>query len=125
MQPWQIDGFNMYAKRIPAQINLKASFNESKKTKTTSKKYVIALDRQGIQVSSIDISQRLGNIQQQTSHIVFLIGEADGLKKEDIDNADACWSLSSLTFPHQLTKIILIEQLYRAFSILSGHPYHR
>lgn len=124
MQPWQKTGFEMYAKRIPAEIILNESLS-SKKIQKNKNKYTIALDRQGKAHASIQISNRLELIRQQSSHIVFLIGSAEGLSKEAITEADECWSLSALTFPHQLTKIILIEQLYRAFAISSNHPYHK
>ena len=124
MQPWQKTGFDMYAKRIPADILLNESLTAKKVNKTT-KKHIIALDRLGKTLSSIEISKRIEHISQHCSHIVFNIGPSEGLSKEEIAEADECWSLSALTFPHQLTKIILIEQLYRAFAISSNHPYHK
>ena len=124
MQPWQKAGFDMYAKRIPAEIILNESL-APKKINKTSKKHIIALDRQGQTLSSIAISERIERISQHCSHIVFNIGAAEGLAKAAIEEANECWSLSALTFPHQLTKIILVEQLYRAFAISSNHPYHK
>lgn len=61
-----------------------------------------------------------GNIQQD-----FVIGGADGVAEEVRQQAAACWSLSRLTLPHQLVRAVVLEQLYRAFTILQGHPYHR
>ena len=57
--------------------------------------------------------------------ITFLIGAADGLSPECKAKTKALWSLSALTFPHMLVRVILMEQLYRAFSVLKNHPYHR
>lgn len=126
MQAWQKSGFDMYAKRIPAEVILNESSHALKKLNSNkSKKYIIALDRQGKTLSSLEISDRLSNICQQSSHIVFNIGDAEGLTNKEIVDAHECWSLSALTFPHQLSKIILVEQLYRAFCILSNHPYHK
>ncbi|MDG2348878.1 MAG: 23S rRNA (pseudouridine(1915)-N(3))-methyltransferase RlmH [Gammaproteobacteria bacterium] len=126
MQPWQKAGFDMYAKRIPAEIILNETLHSQKKIKTSkTKHYTIALDRLGKSLSSIEISERLTLITQKSSHIIFNIGASEGLNQTEIDSADECWSLSALTFPHQLSKIILIEQLYRSFCILSNHPYHK
>lgn len=126
MQPWQKAGFEMYAKRIPAEIILNETLQTPKKIKPSkNKSYIIALDRLGKALSSIEISERLASITQQSSHIIFNVGAAEGLSQADIALADECWSLSALTFPHQLSKIILIEQLYRGFCILSNHPYHK
>ena len=61
----------------------------------------------------------------QGSDVAFLIGGADGLAEVLKRNAGFCWSLSELTLPHALVRIILAEQLYRAMSLLKGHPYHR
>ena len=62
---------------------------------------------------------------QNFSKVTFIIGGADGLDKKIIENSNWAWSLSDLTLPHNLVKIILVEQLYRASTILSNHPYHR
>jgi len=55
----------------------------------------------------------------------FVIGGADGVNDEVRQQAGACWSLSKLTLPHQLVRVVVLEQLYRAFTIIQGHPYHR
>ena len=57
--------------------------------------------------------------------VTFIIGGADGLDKKIIEDSNLVWSLSKLTLPHNLVKIILVEQLYRASTILNNHPYHR
>lgn len=87
--------------------------------------YVILLDERGRQFSSPELAQLLEVRQQQTARrVVFVIGGAygvdDGLRKR----ADIVWSLSRLVFPHQLVRLILSEQLYRAFTITKGEPYH-
>ncbi len=55
----------------------------------------------------------------------FVIGGADGLSQGVHDRADACWSLSPLTLPHMLARILVAEQIYRAWTVINGHPYHR
>ena len=105
MQAWQKSGFDMYAKRIPADIILNESLI-SKKINKQAKKYIIALDRKGNMLSSIAISKRIEDITQYCSHIVFNIGASEGLSQESIAQADECWSLSSLTFLTVPVKII-------------------
>jgi 23S rRNA (pseudouridine1915-N3)-methyltransferase len=85
----------------------------------------IALDVKGKEWSTEQLAAQLSHFKQNTSCINFIIGGPDGLSEEILKTADYCWSLSPLTFPHPLVRIILIEQLYRAISILQNHPYHR
>lgn len=87
--------------------------------------YVVALDVQGISMSTQEISSWLAKRLQVGTSLVFLIGGPDGLAQACRDRADFCWSLSPLTLPHALARIVVAEQLYRAMSLLSGHPYHR
>ena len=86
---------------------------------------VIALDVQGKQWSTAELTQQLAHWQQQGQNIDLLIGGPDGLASACLQKADATWSLSLLTFPHLLVRLIVAEQLYRAWSILQQHPYHR
>ena len=86
----------------------------------------IALDEGGHELRSVDIANRISELQRQAvPGLVFIIGEADGLRPEERDAADEVWSLSRLTLPHQLCMVVLVEQLYRATAILRGEPYHR
>lgn len=87
--------------------------------------YLIALDSQGRHFSSEGLAQKLEQVQHQTSHLCLLIGGPDGLSNSILSHCQESWSLSSLTFPHPLARVILLETLYRSFSILQGHPYHR
>ena len=93
--------------------------------KTKVRDYVIALDERGARVSTLNLASRLESYKSQGRDLVFLIGGADGLHKSCLERSQETWSLSDLTFPHALVRVILIEQLYRAHSILNGHPYHR
>lgn len=93
--------------------------------KTQARDYVIALDERGARVSTLKLASKLESYKSQGRDLVFLIGGADGLHKSCFERSQETWSLSDLTFPHALVRVILIEQLYRAHSILTGHPYHR
>lgn len=88
--------------------------------------YVIALAIEGKQPSSEELAdyvERLG--VNGTSHIVLIIGGSLGLSKEVLQKADYLLSFSKMTFPHQLMRVVLLEQLYRAYRIINGEPYHK
>ena len=87
--------------------------------------FLISLDENGSPCSSRGLSKKLSNWMQNFPKVTFVIGGADGLDKKIIENSNWTWSLSDLTLPHNLVKIILVEQLYRASTILNKHPYHR
>ena len=93
--------------------------------KIKKKDYVIALDQKGTHINTSSFASKLDAYQGQGRDLVFLIGGADGLHKSCLERADEIWSISELTFPHALVRVVLTEQLYRANSILKGHPYHR
>ncbi len=86
---------------------------------------VIALDVTGKKQSTQSIADALKNWQQDGLNTSFLIGGPDGLGNACITRSVESWSLSNLTLPHPLVRIVLAEQLYRAWSILNNHPYHR
>ncbi len=87
---------------------------------------LVALDVGGERLSSKLLAKRLeGLARRGKGNIAFLIGGADGLPKQILDEAHARWSLSALTFPHRLARVILAEQLYRAMTILRNEPYDR
>jgi 23S rRNA (pseudouridine1915-N3)-methyltransferase len=87
---------------------------------------VVALDERGKTLGSDDFAQRLSRWRDDGKQAVsFVIGGADGLDPAFVRAADLTLSFSPLTWPHQLVRIMLAEQLYRATTILSGHPYHR
>jgi len=86
---------------------------------------VVALDERGELWSTRDLAARLAAWMQHTPEVVWLVGGADGLAPECLARADARWSLSRLTLPHALVRVVLAEQLYRAETLLRGHPYHR
>jgi len=85
----------------------------------------IALDEKGASWTTEKLSQKLAGWDSEGRRADFLIGSADGLAPAIKARADAQWSLSAGTLPHALVRVILAEQLYRAVSLLRGHPYHR
>ncbi|SRR6056297_1002804 len=90
------------------------------------KNYIIALDREGKPVSSEGLAKSIKNLQVRgESKITFLIGGSHGLSDEVLEKSDYKMSLSYLTFTHQMSRLILLEQLYRAFKILNNEPYHK
>ena len=86
---------------------------------------VVALDQGGAQLATEDLAQRLDRALHCGRNITCLIGGADGLSEECRSNADHVWSLSRLTLPHMLVRVIVAEQIYRAWSFLRNQPYHR
>lgn len=87
--------------------------------------FMIVLDEKGQNISSPQLARTLDSITLHNSSIVFIIGGADGIHPQLKEEAGLCLQLSSLTFPHALVRVIILEQLYRAISILENHPYHR
>jgi 23S rRNA (pseudouridine1915-N3)-methyltransferase len=86
---------------------------------------VIALDGRGRAWSTEELADTLASWLADGRDLALLVGGPEGLAEACIERADGIWSLSPLTFPHPLVRVILAEQLYRAWSILQGHPYHR
>lgn len=144
MPNWVNEGFNEYAKRMPTecQVNL-IELPPAQRSKTTDLKRaiqdegqrmlkaipkntsIVALDVAGKAHSTESLSRELENWLSSGQDVVLLIGGADGLSSECIAAAKSKWSLSKLTYPHPLVRVILAEQLYRAWSLMRNHPYHR
>jgi 23S rRNA (pseudouridine1915-N3)-methyltransferase len=87
--------------------------------------YVIALDERGTELSTRELAAWLKTRMQEGEDLAFAIGGPDGLAPEVLARSKLRWSLSRLTLPHALVRVLLAEQLYRAHSLLAGHPYHR
>ena len=85
----------------------------------------MALDERGKELSTRELADWLKGRQQAGEDLAFLIGGADGLAPQVLARSQFRWSLSRLTLPHALARVLLTEQLYRAHSILTNHPYHR
>ena len=86
---------------------------------------MIVLDENGTQFNSSELSKKIINLNINNNNFCFVIGGADGLSGQVKKRADLIWSLGKLTLPHGLVRIIFIEQLYRIWSLMSHHPYHR
>lgn len=88
--------------------------------------YVITLEIQGKQISSEELADKIQGLGVQgKSHVVFIIGGSIGLGTEVLERSDYALSFSRMTFPHQLMRVILLEQIYRGFRIINGEPYHK
>lgn len=144
MPEWVKLGYHEYAKRLPKKFHFNLlEIPTKKRHKSTDIKqlieyesqqllatippygYIIALERTGQPVDSKTIAQKLKNWQLEGLSVNFLIGGPEGLSSECCQKAHVIWSLSHLTLPHPLVRIMLAEQLYRAYTILTNHPYHR
>jgi len=86
---------------------------------------LVLLDSRGKQLSSEELAQFLDNHQNRSPHpLLFAVGPADGFSEEARKSASSILSMGKMTMAHEIARIVLLEQLYRAFSILRGHPYH-
>ena len=88
--------------------------------------YIITLEIGGKQLSSEELADKIDKLGVQgTSHIIFIIGGSIGLGKEVLSKSNYALSFSKMTFPHQLMRVILLEQVYRSYRIINGEPYHK
>ncbi len=88
--------------------------------------YVITLEINGKMLSSDELANKIDTLGiQGTSHIIFIIGGSIGLGAEVLKRSDFALSFSKMTFPHQLMRVILLEQIYRSYRIINGEPYHK
>ena len=87
--------------------------------------YLVTLDEHGKSLTTVELAQWLSQRQQDGRNLCFVIGGPDGLGPDILKKASLRWSLSALTFPHAMVRVILAEALYRAHSVLHNHPYHR
>ncbi len=141
---WIEFGVKEYLKRLPKEFNSRIiEIPTAKRSKTThieraiaeegehmlsvipKDSFVIALDERGKQWTTASLANELAKWQLEQTAISFLIGGPDGLAQPCRERAHQQWSLSLLTLPHGLVRIVLVEQLYRAWSIIQQHPYHR
>ena len=135
MPAWVTKAYQEYQKRLLPEIQLLLKEIPVQKTTQLENQhiinaikpgsYTIALDSRGAQYTSEQCAEQLNHWKHLAKPINILIGGPEGYTPETLAKADAKWSLSALTFPHPIVRIILAEQLYRAQSILKGHPYHR
>lgn len=109
--------------KLEQEIKEKESFSIIKQIKKDS--YVIALDLKGKSYSSEEFSKKLEDISLYNSHITFIIGGSLGLSNDVILKSNESICFSKMTFPHQLMRVILLEQIYRAFKIANNETYHK
>jgi len=127
------DLINDYEKRISrfAEINWKFVKSGDKNTENSNlqkalegHKYIV-LDENGANITTLEIADKLSKQMQSGNPILnIVIGGAYGLSDEVIDKAEARWAFGKITLPHQLVRIILAEQVYRAMAVINNHPYH-
>ena len=118
---------------IASSLDAKSSNTDLKKkaeakailSKIRASDRVVALEVAGERLSTQAISRKLAKLKIEGDNVKFVIGGADGLHNSCLLRADEHWSLSDLTITHSLARVVLAEQLYRAHTILQGHPYHR
>jgi 23S rRNA (pseudouridine1915-N3)-methyltransferase len=110
-----------------SQVNAKAiaAEGEAMLAAINPQQHVIALDLSGKSWSTEQLSQQVNNWQMEGQDVCLLIGGPDGLSPACLQRANQRWSLSDLTLPHPLVRILLAEQLYRSWSLLNNHPYHK
>ena len=144
MPAWVSEGYREYARRLPRECSLslteiplgqrsrsgsvqRAVGEEGRRmlAATGAGRRVIALDIGGRSWSTGQLAEQLALWLQDGRDIALLVGGPDGLAPDCLQRAEQRWSLSPLTLPHPLVRVMLAEQLYRAWSIISGHPYHR
>jgi 23S rRNA (pseudouridine1915-N3)-methyltransferase len=141
---WVDTGFENYVQRLPRQwqfrLDLIAIAPRSKSSAAETAKIaegqkvlaqvkapecVVVLDERGKEFNSRELAARLDDWQSDGRDLAFLIGGPDGVSEECMERADLRWSLSRLTLPHGLARVLFAEQLYRAWTMTTGHPYHR
>lgn len=144
MPEWVEDASNDFIKRLPAEIKINAILlplikrgknpdiprivrDESRKILSAVPKgsQLVVLDVLGRSVTTMKLSTMLDTWMQQGQDVSIVIGGPDGVSDELLSEASVKLSLSALTFPHTLARVVLLEQIYRAWSILNNHPYHR
>ena len=143
MPQWVSDGADDYVKRLPREASIEwVQLSASKRVRDTAEsrmleeataierrlkpqEIIVVLEVEGKVISTETIAETLAMWQSDGSKIAFVIGGPDGLHPSLKAKASARWSLGRITLPHQLVRVILAEQLYRAWSINAGHPYHR
>lgn len=144
MPGWVEEGFAEYRKRMPREVRIELVEIKPEKRdggKTAEQAMAaesarigaalpkgclrVVLDERGRSFTSLQLADRLKEWLASGRDVALIVGGADGLAPEIKQEADLLWSLSALTLPHPLVRIVLAEQLYRAMSILQNHPYHR
>lgn len=141
---WVEEAFDVYSKRFPREWKFRldriatarrARNDKSKNAmqaegeqilaKVSADEQIVLLDERGKQLTSQALAGHLADWQSDGRDLCFIIGGPDGVSSACRDRADFIWSLSDLTLPHGLARVLFAEQMYRAWSLQTGHPYHR
>ena len=134
MPEWVSTAYEEYTRRLRSAMRIdleeipvgRAKGDEEKRLlDRIGDDYLVALDERGKSLTTLQLAKWLGERQQDGRDLTFVIGGPDGLGAGILLKAGLRWSLSALTFPHAMVRVILAEQLYRAHSVLQNHPYHR
>lgn len=144
MPKWVQDGYQEYAKRLPKSCSIKLvelpmaqrgktgsvdkyKTEEAKKIRAAIPKgaRLIVLDEHGQQVTTVTLANQLEDWLAGGQDVALIVGGPDGLDPALIDEAQWKWGLSKLTLPHPMVRIMVAEQIYRAWSVIHHHPYHR
>ncbi len=144
MPSWITEGFEEYARRLPAECRLElvevVAQRRGKRpnivqvlraegarllTAVPKGAWTVALDETGQAWSTPELARRLERWMDEETDVALLVGGPDGLDPACRDQVRHVWSLSALTLPHMLVRVMVAEQIYRAWSIVTGHPYHR
>jgi len=141
MPGWIADGWHEYARRMPPHLNLElievpvaGKAGAGRESAVEAERLLARVPGSALRValeigarpwSTEKLSKRLDHWQHDGRPVWFFIGGADGLDRGLLDTCSERWSLGPATLPHMLVRVIVAEQLYRAWTILSGHPYHR
>jgi len=141
MPDWVNTAVDDYQKRLPRQWQFsihevaQANLGNTGKNKVKEgrallgcvpeKAHVVTLDNRGKLWSTKELATELNRWQELGKPVSLLIGGPDGLDDTSFQRADQKWSLSPLTFPHPLVRVLVVEQIYRAYSLTINHPYHR
>ena len=122
---FEVDWINVKAEKKFDSTSQKKEYEAKKITAFIENSFVVAMDESGQLINSKEFTNKMIGWVQNYPCLTFIIGGADGMHQTLISKADFILSLSRMTFPHQLVKLFLSEQLYRCSAILNNHPYHR
>ncbi len=144
MPRWVAEGFAEYARRLAHELPLElvelkpglrgkgrdparavADEGRALVAALPREAHVVVLDGRGVAWSSAQLAAQVAKWRAGGQDLALLVGGPDGHAREVLERADERWSLGPLTLPHMLVRLVVIEQLYRAVTILNGHPYHR
>ena len=143
MPDWISDGIEHYKKQLPKNYNFSITVVESQSRKSknpeqtknleeslilnaaSDSNLLIAFDELGKQQTSKELSKSIEKWQLNADSVALIIGGADGLSHELKQKCSLIWSLSNLTLTHSMARLLVVEQIYRSYSLLSNHPYHR